>query len=285
MIMKKASDQVKFLFVIIAAAACVCAIFIIVNISKWDMSEILKNFEYTALGDSIPNGYVVSGEGTLKNYPKLLAEDIEKEDKTPVNLSEYTKNGITVNGMYEKYLSSAEVQADLEKADLITVTIGANDILKKFRELYQEVFDADMKAQDIGMILEIIQKETADDPQILTEVAGIIYGWDCDDFEKDWKMAMESIRQSRNESARVIVTTIYNPVGDLEALGALNQVIVKMIDRMNQIIVDYSEVYGYQVADLSEVGTSEYLQSDRLHPNQKGQQLIMDRIKEQYPKE
>lgn len=264
------------------ASVCVCTIFIIVTVIKRDMSEASKNFEYTALGDSIPNGYAVSEEGTLKSYPKLLAEDMKKEKGTSVNLLEYTKNGITVNGMYEEYLSSAEVQADLKKADLITVTIGANDILKKFRELYQKVFDADMKVRDIGTILEIIQKETADDPQILAEVAGIVYGWDCDDFEKDWKTAMKSIRQNRSESAIVIVTTIYNPVGDLEALGALNQVIEKMIDRLNMIIADYSEVYGYRVAGLSGVGTSEYLQSDGLHPNQKGQQMIADRIKERY---
>lgn len=281
MIMKKTNNHVKFLFGV-TAAVCVCAVFVIAAIDRRDLNEDSIDFEYTALGDSIPNGYTVSEEDKLKNYPELLAEDIEKEEGTSVNLLEYTKNGITVNGMYEEYLSSAEVQEDLKKADLITVTIGANDILKKFRELYQEVFDADMKVRDIGTILEVIQKETADDPQILAEVAKIIYGWDCEDFEKDWKTAMGSIRQNRDEDSRVIVTTIYNPVGELEALGMLNQVIAKMIARMNQIIADYWEVYGYQVADLSEIGTSKYLQSDGLHPNQQGQQMIMKKIKEQY---
>lgn len=278
--MKKTNNQIKFMFAIMAAI-CACTIFMIVAVKKKGMSEVSKNSEYIALGDSIPNGYTVSEEDTLKSYPKLLAEDMKKEEGISVNLLKYTKNGITVNGMYEEYLSSAEVQGDLKKADLITVTIGANDILTKFRKLYQEVFDADRKARDIGTILETIQKKTADDPRILAEAAGIIYGWDCDDFEKDWKMAMKSIRQNRSESARVIVTTIYNPVGNLESLGALNQVIEKMIDRMNRIIADNSEVYGYRTADLSGVGTSEYLQSDGLHPNQKGQQMIMAGIKEQ----
>ncbi len=113
-------------------------------------------------------------------------------------------------------------------------------------------------------------------------MAEIIYGWDCEDFERDWKRAMESIRQNRNEDAKVIVTTIYDPVGELEALGVLNQVIEMMINALNQIIINESEEYGYQVADLSEIGTSEYLQSDRLHPNQQGQQMIKERIKEQY---
>ncbi len=55
-----------------------------------------------------------------------------------------------------------------------------------------------------------------------------------------------------------------------------------MINALNQIIIDESEKYEYQVADLSGIGTGGYLQSDRLHPNQRGQQMILERIKEQY---
>ncbi len=281
MIIKKTSSRTKFLFAAIAIV-CACTIVVIVTVSRGELKEGSNSFEYTALGDSIPNGYTVLEDDGLKSYPKLLTEDIKKEEDTTVNLSGYTKNGLTVNGLYEKYLSDTKVQEDLKKADLITVTIGANDILNKFRELYQEVFDEDMKVRDIESILKIIQKETTGNPQILAEVAEIIYGWDCEDFERDWKRAMESIRQNRNEDAKVIVTTIYDPVGELEALGVLNQVIEMMINALNQIIINESEEYGYQVADLSEIGTSEYLQSDRLHPNQQGQQMIKERIKEQY---
>lgn len=281
MILKRVGNKAKYTLAALAVV-CVCVILVIVSVNKKDMNEDLKVFEYTALGDSIPNGYTVSEDDKLKNYPRLLADDMEKEGEISVNLSEYTKNGITVNGLYEKYLLDGKVQGDLKKADLITVTIGANDVLRKFRELYQEVFDADMKVQDIQTILEIIQKESVNNPQILAEVSEIIGRWDCDDFEKDWKIAMESIRQNQNEGAEVIVTTIYNPVGELEAFGVLNQVIARMIDRMNQIIVNYSKVYGYRAANVSGVGTNEYLQSDGLHPNQQGQQMIMEIIMEQY---
>lgn len=281
MIIKKTNSRTIFLFAAMAAV-CACAIVVIVTVSRGERKEGSNSFEYTALGDSIPNGYTVSEDDGLKSYPRLLADDIKKEEDIAVNLSGYTKNGITVNGLYEKYLLDTKVQGDLKKADLITVTIGANDVLNKFRELYQEVFDEDMKVRDIETILKIIQKETAGNPQILAEVAEIIYQWDCEDFERDWKRAMESIRQNRNEDAKVIVTTIYDPVGELEALGVLNQVIERMINALNLIIINESEEYGYQVADLSEIGTSEYLQSDRLHPNQQGQQMIKERIKEQY---
>lgn len=281
MILKSAGNKAGFKLAALAAV-CVCAILVMAAVGKKGIDEGSEKYEYTALGDSIPNGYTVSEDDDLKSYPQLLAEDINKEEEIQVNLSRYTKNGITVNGLYGKYLTDGDVQEDLKKADLITVTIGANDILKKFRELYKEVFDADMKVRDIQTILKIIKEETADNPQILDEAAEIISGWDCEDFEEDWKNAMESIRKNRKEDAKVIVTTIYNPVGELESLGILNQVAVRMLERMNQIIADYSEMYGYQTVDLSEVGTGGYLQSDRLHPNQQGQQLIMERIKEKY---
>jgi hypothetical protein len=51
-----------------------------------------------------------------------------------------------------------------------------------------------------------------------------------------------------------------------------------VIGGMNDVIIDYAEVYGYQVADLLGVGIEEHTQSDGLHPNQEGNRLIADLI-------
>lgn len=281
MIFKKMSNRVKLVSAV-TIAICACAVFIII-LSRRGADNSSKIIKYTALGDSIAKGYTVSEDDDLKGYPRLLAEDMER-DKVSVSLSEYTKNGLTTEGLCEIYLSDIKVREDLKEADLITVTIGANDLLKKFRQLYQEVIGGDIETQKMGTVLENIRKEAADNPEFLEEAAEIIGTWDCDAFEKDWKRTMESIRRNRNEDTQVIVTTIYNPVGEIEALGVLNQMIAKTIGRMNQVIIGNSEEYGYQTADLSEAEIEEHLQPDEIHPDQYGQRMIMEIIKEKYQK-
>ncbi len=280
---KSNENRTKILFLCIAAI-CICTVLVITAIIRQKTETTPEIFEYTALGDSIPNGYIVSEDDSMKSYPCLLAEDIEKTEEIPVNLSEYTKNGLTTDGLCEKYLSDAEVQEDLKKADLITVTIGANDLLNKFRKLYQEIFEEDAQVRDIETVLKVIREKTADNPGLLAEAAEMIYRWDCENFEKGWKKAMESISRNQKEDAQVIVTTIYNPVGAIEASGILYQVIGGVIDQMNRIITENAKLYGYQTADLSGAVTEEKLQPDRLHPNQQGQQMIMEKIMEKYQK-
>lgn len=291
MILEKNSKLKKLFSLMIIYCVCVISVFTSCNRRNKEAvsrnSDSAESIEYVALGDSIPNGYSVLEDDGLTAYPQLLAEAIEMEEEITVNLSRYTKNGLTTNGLYEKYLSDAKVQEDLKKADLITVTIGANDILNKFRELYRETFDEDIDTQDkeaqrIRNVLKNIQNEISDDPKLLAEAAETIYGWDCDEFEEDWRMVMEHISRSRKKEAKVIVTMIYDPVGEIEALGVLNQVTAALIGEMNEIISENAEVYGYQAADVSEIRTGQYLQSDGLHPDQQGQRLIMEKIREKY---
>lgn len=255
-----------FLSVIILG---VCMISVFTSCNRENGKAVSRNsdssepFEYVALGDSIPNGYSVAEDDDLAAYPQLLAESIEREKGVTVKLCKYTKNGLTAGGLYEKYLSDAKVQEDLRKADLITITIGANDILNKFRELYAEV-----------------ENGISDNPKLLIEAAEIVSGWDSGEFEEDWKNMMEHVRQNRKEDAKIIVTTIYNPVGEIEGLRSLSQAAATVIDEMNGIITENEEAYGYQIADVSAIRTDNYLQSDGLHPNQEGQRLIMEKIRE-----
>ncbi len=262
-----------------AAVLGVCAVSVILFRLWRGGADDPQTFVYAALGDSIPNGYSVSEKEEVKGYPQLLAEDIEREEKLSAELFLYTKDGITVNGLYETYLSDAKVKEELEKADLITVTAGANDLLKRFRDLYQEIFGGNIQAQDMDTVFKTVRKEASADPRLLKKAVKTMNNWDYEDFERDWKMLMESIRQSRKEGADLIATTIYDPMRAKEETGALNQVTAAVIGRMNDIIIRNSKVYGYQTADLSGIGLEAHLQSDGLHPDGQGQQMIMEQIR------
>lgn len=238
-----------------------------------------SSFYYLALGDSIPNGYSVTEEEDMEGYPRILAEKLKDMKESTVSLSEYTKDGITAGGLYEKYLSDAKVQEELKRADLITVTAGANDILKRFRALYREVFGEDAEVRDMETVFSLIQREAVKKPELAVKAAGIIKEWEWDGLEKDWKKLMESIQENQKESCRVIVTTLYNPVDEKADLGILNLYIEKQIACVNDIIVQYSETYGYQVAELREAGVEKHLQPDGLHPDRDGQKMIAERVR------
>ena len=59
-----------------------------------------------------------------------------------------------------------------------------------------------------------------------------------------------------------------------ELPGTLNAVIESVISGMNEIIWKYKEEYGYHVVDLFDSGVEELTQSDGLHPDQDGQDMI-----------
>ena len=244
-------------------------------------SEIRDTFYYVALGDSIPNGYCVSEEENIEGYPRILAEELRAEKGMSVSLSEYTKDGITAGGLCEEYLSDVKVQEEVKRADLITVTAGANDILKRFRELYKEISGEDVKVRDMDNIFSAFLEKAAENPELAVKAAEIMSGWEWDDFEKDWQEMMESIRANRREDCRVIVTALYNPVRHKAELGALNLYIEKQIGRVNDIIMENSEIYGYQAAELGEAGIEEHLQEDGLHPDGTGQKMIAKWVWEQ----
>ena len=50
---------------------------------------------YTALGDSIPNGYRADDTPELISYPSLIAQDLQAVNHTNTELSQFTKNGLT----------------------------------------------------------------------------------------------------------------------------------------------------------------------------------------------
>lgn len=236
---------------------------------------------YIALGDSIPNGYSADEETEIVNYPTLLAEDIEEVSGTETELDHPTKNGLTTTKLNNVILQQPEVQEELAEADVITLTIGSNDLMNEFKKVSREILNNETKFRTADEALKALQDGISENPLLLVKVAGAIAGWDYDSFEEQWKLALETICSYRQEDSQMVVTTIYNPVEKMELPGTLNAVVNNLISTMNDIIWDYAEEYDYEVVDLFDSEIGEYTQSDGLHPNQRGQELICSLIEEQ----
>ncbi|MFG6114962.1 GDSL-type esterase/lipase family protein [Halobacillus sp. MO56] len=89
-----------------------------------------KSINYVALGDSLAAGWTpisdekgYDGEG----YPEFLVERFEQSNYN-ITLSNYGANGHTTTDVL-KDLKDKNIQKDINEADLLTIDIGANDLL------------------------------------------------------------------------------------------------------------------------------------------------------------
>ncbi len=240
-----------------------------------------ESIGYTAFGDSIAKGYSADQENEIVNYPSLIAEDLASLSKKEVDLSNYAKNGLTTTKLNSVILTDGQVLESLEKADLVTLTIGANDLMNQFKKVASEILNNNQKFYNVDSALTALQDGISANPLLLVKVVGAIGGWDYASFEEQWDLAVGTINMHKPSDCQFVVTTIYNPVSKMELPGTLNAVVENIIGKMNQIIEDSAQEGGYQVADLYDSGISDYTQSDGLHPNQMGQGLIKELIENQ----
>lgn len=229
---------------------------------------------YTALGDSISNGYYGAQEPEVTSYPVLLAGDLHKISGRQILMSRFTKNGLTTKKLNTTVLEESEVQELLGHADVITLTIGSNDLMNEFKKVSREILDNETRFSTADEALIALQEGIAENPLLLMSVASAIGGWDYGSFEEQWVLAMENICLYRKEDSQMAVTTIYNPMESRELPGTLNVVVESVISGMNEIMWKYAEDYGYCVVDLFDSGIEELTQSDGLHPDQEGQDMI-----------
>ena len=244
-----------------------------------------RTIYYTALGDSIPNGYCTDGESEIVSYPELIVQDLQSVSETDVELAQDTKNGLTTVKLNSVILRETEVQESLSQSDIVTMTIGANDLMNEFKKVSREILNNDTHFYTVDEALKALEDGVKKNPLLLVKVAGAISGWDYNSFEEQWKQAMETVNSLRPEDSQLVVTTLYNPLERMELPGTLNAVVNSLISKMNDIIQSYAEEYNYQVVELMDSGIGQLTQSDGLHPNQNGQELIRDLMEEKLQSE
>lgn len=268
----KFRQQVRIILTIMVCIVCS----VLSEMAVFAGDEESDRIYYTALGDSISNGYYGDEEPEVSGYPVLIKEDLQKISGKEVSLAQFSKNGLTTVKLNAVVLAEPEVQEEIAQADLITLTIGANDLLNEFKKVSREILQNETRFSTADEALAALQQGIEENPLLLVSVASAIGAWDYDSFEEQWILAMENISRYRAEDAQMTVTTIYNPMSGRELPGTLNAVVESVISKMNEIIWNHAEEYDYQVVDLLGTEIGECTQSDGLHPNQTGQNLIRE---------
>lgn len=263
----------------------ICLIFVFLPVCSVQAEEAKEQEERgsifcAAFGDSIAKGYGGRGKEDLRSYSELLMEKVSEETGIPSACVKYTKNGLDTARLNSVIFDTEEALLDMESADIITLTIGANDLMQEFKQAAGEVLGTERKFVSAYDAMDALMEGVEGNPLLIMKVLDVLNDWDYEAFEEQWVMAMETIAAHRKESSQLVVTSIYNPVSGFELPGSMNQIVEDIILNMNEIMYQYAEKYDYYVADLFESDICGHLQEDGLHPDQEGQELIAGLVSE-----
>ena len=212
---------------------------------------------YVALGDSITTGFGLSNDEQA--FPKIIAEKYGYELK---NLS---KSGATSSDLLEVVQASENADA-LENADLITITIGGNDLMGA---LYQFLADAYNDANGTNISAADVQAALTGTNQNITQVgmltfaAGVIGGFASSDaattalmeFGTNLSAIIAALYQA-NPDVTIIVANQYNPYSYAaeEATGVatylasiVSNAFEGGVQALNEVIASGT---GYEIADV-----------------------------------
>lgn len=237
---------------------------------------------YVALGDSISAGYGL-GEGEL-SFPEKLAED-----KGCVLTDLSSNDGVTSADLIET-LNTNEAAKAVTSADVITITIGGNDLMNA---LYEYLADASgtMTADDIRDVLE---NGTIDQSMLLLlmqQLGGFPASPQASAalgaLGANLESALNQI-EDLNPNAACVIVNQYNPYGHIDnwmaeavvstfdaGVQALNAQLVSISQNHDVTVADvYSafEASGENPCNASFEGVSDF--NLDFHPNAHGHELI-----------
>lgn len=203
------------------------------------------NITYTALGDTISTGIDCYGRKDY-GYSDYIKDYLSNINKLKSYSNEYTKEDMTIDGLYNTLLSSEKVEKQntnsnlkiiLRDSDYITLSIGLNDLL------YKLSLTADFTEEN----LDIIIKEIA----------------------QSFNNLIEEIRKVYNQE--IFVIGYYNVDKD-------NRFLQLAINKLNNIYKKNSKVIYISTTELAENSNVFLPNPNSYYPNYKGYQLISNKI-------
>lgn len=206
-----------------------------------------KQVNYLLLGDSITEGFGVANPDEA-SYGKIIADT---NGWNYTNRSRMARQSKTLLNLLE---NSYYVYSAVEQADIISLSIGANDYL----------------AND----------------EVVGLVAGALFGLNnkkLDAIQDEYRITLNAIMDrifELNPDATVLIQTYYNAWR-----GFANKTFAAGADRVNAVIVEYAEAHPDRVTlcDISSVmeGHPEYLADDCVHPNALGNIAVAEVVLKQ----
>lgn len=258
-----------FFFSVFALSFVILAVLIPKSDPQLKKSDFLKNkkisLNYIAIGDSLTEGV-----GDLTNqggFVPLLSGDLGDYFNATVNTENYGVSGNTSQQILTRMTENKEITEQLKKANLMTLTVGGNDVLAVIRKNL-----ANLKVSS---------------------------------FKKPARQYQERLRKildlarKDNQDLPIFVLGIYNPFYlNFQELTEMQTVINDWNKKTQEVVDDYEHVYFVPINDLLYKGvdgkegivqsTGEQttivndalFSGDHFHPNNTGYQIMSDAVME-----
>lgn len=202
-----------------------------------------NDYKIVAIGDSLTQG--VGDTADNEGYVGRI-EDAFSNEEQRVSIDNFGKRGNRSDQLLKR-LEDEEIRSSLEEADMILLTIGANDIMKvvksNFMNLNEEPFIAERLAYE----------------QRLQEIISIML-----DLSPD---------------AQIYLIGFFNPFeGYFDDIEELDGILTDFNSTGKQLTTEKQQTHFIPTNDLFQIADIDLLADDNFHPNATGYTLIAERV-------
>ncbi|GGF20767.1 hypothetical protein GCM10010954_19390 [Halobacillus andaensis] len=209
---------------------------------------IRDDLEVVAMGDSLTQGV---GDGTENGgYVGILEDNINDNNETAnFTIDNFGKRGDRTDQLLAR-MESEEISSSVEKADLVLITIGANNVVQVIEDNFTS-----LSYDDFSPAREQYRDELN---EILTEV------------------------ERSNPDASIYLIGLYNPFNQyFDNIPALAQIMNEWNTVSEEVIEEYPTASFIPINDVFEGNESELLwEEDHFHPNEEGYKQMAKRVLE-----
>jgi lysophospholipase L1-like esterase len=202
-----------------------------------------KDLKVVSIGDSLTQG--VGDETESGGYVGILNNTFE-DNNLNISIENFGKRGNRTDQLLKR-LDNKDIASSIKQADVLLITIGANDIMKIVKNNF-----TDLK-------LETFQQERQG---YIERVRNIFY----------------KINEM-NPDAKIYLIGFYNPFegyfGDIEELGMIMD---NWNDAGKSVTAEFENVDYIPIDDVFEDTKLQLLAEDYFHPNTSGYKLMAKRI-------
>ncbi|MCK1998804.1 GDSL-type esterase/lipase family protein [Psychrobacillus psychrodurans] len=204
-----------------------------------------RTIEVVGLGDSLTQGVgdELKREGYLGRLQQHFSQYKGIED---VPLTNTAKRGRRSDQLL-KMLKDGEIDHQIRKAHIITLTIGGNDIMKV------------VKKDLFNLKVEAFEKELGK-------------------FERNYDQIIQEIREI-NSTAPIIIMGLYNPITIVtDEKSEFDLILNDWNETIQEIAYSDSNACYVPIDHLFVTNTNLVYHTDFFHPNSKGYQLVIEEI-------
>lgn len=215
---------------------------------------------YLALGDSLAAGMIETGAvGT--GYADYLAQTLEEAELLASYNKGFAVPGYTTEQVLDELNKDVEKPSsetgkkvslidEIKKADVITLSVGANDVLKTLKQ---------DESGNISLNFSEVQ-------QAIGKMAG------------NYALILKRITQL-NPTADVFVMGYYNPFPHMTKLTEQLNMLVGLLDNKVKGIAEGNGAYFVKVSDVIAADTAAYLPNpENIHPSEQGYKVIAEQF-------